>query len=86
MGASTGGFTHCLLEHGVARVVALDVGYGQLHEYVRDDPRVTVVERTNIRHADPDHLGAPFGLIVADVSFISLLTIAPGPDESREHR
>ncbi len=77
VGASTGGFTHCLLEQRVARVVAVDVGYGQLHEHVRDDPRVTVVERTNIRHADPDRLGAPFGLIVADVSFISLLTIAP---------
>ena len=77
VGASTGGFTHCLLKHGVDRVVAVDVGYGQLHEYIRDDPRVTVVERTNIRHADPDLLGAPFGLVVADVSFISLLTIAP---------
>ncbi|MCY4623244.1 MAG: TlyA family RNA methyltransferase [bacterium] len=77
VGASTGGFTHCLLDHGVARVVAVDVGYGQLHEYVRNDPRVTVVERTNIRHADPEQLGAPFGVIVADVSFISLLTVAP---------
>ena len=77
VGASTGGFTQCLLEHGAARVVAVDVGYGQLHEYLRDDPRVTVVERTNIRHADPEHLGAPFGVVVADVSFISLLTIAP---------
>ena len=77
VGASTGGFTHCLLEYGAARVVALDVGYGQLHEHLRDDPRVTVVERTNIRHADPDLLGAPFDVVVADVSFISLLTIAP---------
>ena len=77
VGASTGGFTHCLLEYGADRVVALDVGYGQLHERLRDDPRVTVVERTNIRHADPHLLGAPFDLVVADVSFISLLTIAP---------
>ena len=77
VGASTGGFTHCLLERGVAGVVAVDVGYGQMHEYLRDDPRVTVVERTNIRHADPDRLGAPFGVVVADVSFISLRTIAP---------
>lgn len=77
VGASTGGFTHCLLEHGVAGVVAVDVGYGQMHEYLRNDPRVTVVERTNVRYADPDRLGAPFGLVVADVSFISLLTIAP---------
>ena len=77
VGASTGGFTHCLLEHGAAAVVAVDVGYGQMHEYLRNDSRVTVVERTNIRHADPDRLGAPFGVVVADVSFISLLTIAP---------
>ena len=77
VGASTGGFTHCLLEHGVAGVVAVDVGYGQMHEHLRNDSRVTVVERTNVRHADPDRLGAPFGVVVADVSFISLLTIAP---------
>jgi len=76
VGASTGGFTHCLLEHGVTRVVAVDVGYGQLHERLRNDPRVVVVERTNIRHANPDRLGAPFDLVVADVSFISLLKIA----------
>ena len=76
VGASTGGFTHCLLKHGVTKVVAVDVGYGQLHEHLRDDPRVVVVERTNIRHADPERLGAPFDLVVADVSFISLLKIA----------
>ncbi len=77
VGASTGGFTHCLLEHGASRVVAVDVGYGQLHMSLRSDPRVTVVERTNIRYADPARLGAPFDLVVADVSFISLCTIAP---------
>ncbi|MDE0170336.1 MAG: TlyA family RNA methyltransferase [bacterium] len=75
VGASTGGFTHCLLEHGASHVVAVDVGYGQLHLRMRDDPRVTVVERTNIRYADPGALGAPFDLVVADVSFISLRTI-----------
>ena len=76
VGASTGGFTHCLLEHGASTVVAVDVGYGQLHMRLRNDPRVTVVERTNIRYADPVGLGAPFDLVVADVSFISLCTIA----------
>ena len=76
VGASTGGFTHCLLEHGASRVVAVDVGYGQLHLRLRNDPRVTVVERTNIRYADPTGLGAPFDVVVADVSFISLRTIA----------
>ena len=76
VGASTGGFTHCLLEHGASSVVAVDVGYGQLHLRLRNDSRVTVVERTNIRYADPVSLGAPFDLVVADVSFISLRTIA----------
>ena len=76
VGASTGGFTHCLLEHGAAGVVAVDVGYGQLHMQLRNDPRVTVVERTNIRYANPADLGAPFDLVVTDVSFISLRTIA----------
>lgn len=77
VGASTGGFTHCLLEHGAGNVVAVDVGYGQLHHRLRNHPRVTVVERTNIRHADPAALGAPFDLVTVDVSFISLRTIAP---------
>ncbi len=77
VGASTGGFTHCLLYHGARSVVAVDVGYGQLHFSLRNDPRVTVVERTNIRYADPARLGAPFQLVVVDVSFISLCTIAP---------
>lgn len=77
VGASTGGFTHCLLAHGARSVVAVDVGYGQLHLSLRNDPRVIAVERTNIRHADPAALGAPFDLVTADVSFISLCTIAP---------
>ena len=76
VGASTGGFTHCLLEHGARSVTSVDVGYGQLHLRLRNDPRVTVVERTNIRHADPELLGAPFDLVAVDVSFISLRTIA----------
>jgi len=76
VGASTGGFTDCLLQHGAAHVVALDVGYGQLHNKLRIDPRVEVVERTNIRVADPAELGTPFDIVVADLSFISLGIVA----------
>lgn len=76
VGASTGGFTDCLLKRGVASVVAVDVGYGQLAWTLRGDPRVTVRERINIRHADPDDLGAPFDLVVVDLSFIGLQLIA----------
>jgi 23S rRNA (cytidine1920-2'-O)/16S rRNA (cytidine1409-2'-O)-methyltransferase len=85
VGASTGGFTDCALQRGAAHVVALDVGHGQLHPKLRDHPHVTVIERTNIRHADLGELGAPFDLVVADLSFISLtvvvepLVIAAGP-------
>ena len=77
VGASTGGFTDCLLQRGATSVVALDVGYGQLHDRIRRDERVTVIERTNIRHADPVELGAPFDVVVADLSFISLALVAP---------
>lgn len=77
VGASTGGFTDCLLQAGASHVVALDVGYGQLAWSLRTDPRVTVVERTNVRNADPATLGAPFDLVVMDVSFISLRTVFP---------
>lgn len=72
IGASTGGFTHCLLTHGAARVFAVDVGYGQLAWELREDERVTVLERTNIRNLPSDALGAPVQLVVVDVSFISL--------------
>jgi 23S rRNA (cytidine1920-2'-O)/16S rRNA (cytidine1409-2'-O)-methyltransferase len=77
VGASTGGFTDCLLQRGAASVVALDVGYGQLAWSLRTDSRVTVVERTNIRATDPAELGAPFDVAVVDVSFISLRTVMP---------
>lgn len=77
VGASTGGFTDCLLQRGARSVVALDVGYGQLDWKLRADERVTVVERTNIRTADTAALGAPFDVVVADLSFISLRTVAP---------
>ena len=76
-GASTGGFTDCLLQRGAAAVVALDVGYGQLDWTLRQDERVTVIERTNVRTIDPSDVGAPFDLVVADLSFISLVTVAP---------
>jgi 23S rRNA (cytidine1920-2'-O)/16S rRNA (cytidine1409-2'-O)-methyltransferase len=75
IGASTGGFTDCLLQHGAAHVIALDVGYGQLHPRLRDDPRVTVLERVNARHL-PDLSYAP-DLVTCDVSFISLRTALP---------
>ncbi len=77
IGASTGGFTDCLLQRGVASVAAVDVGYGQFAWKLRNDDRVTVFERTNVRHADPSALGAPFDLLVVDVSFISLRKILP---------
>ena len=77
VGASTGGFTDCLLQNGAASVCALDVGYGQLAWKLRSDPRVTVFERTNIRTVEPDALPGPFDLAVTDVSFISLRLVLP---------
>src|SRR5437763_107534 len=76
-GASTGGFTDCLLQRGAARVVAVDVGYGQLAWSLRTDPRVTVVERTNVRDLRPNDLPFPPGLVTADLSFISLRIALP---------
>ena len=76
-GASTGGFTDCLLQRGAAQVVAVDVGYGQLHERVRADPRVDVRERTNVRTLDREAIGGPVDLVVADLSFISLRAVLP---------
>jgi 23S rRNA (cytidine1920-2'-O)/16S rRNA (cytidine1409-2'-O)-methyltransferase len=76
-GASTGGFTDCLLQNGAERVVAVDVGYGQLHERLRADPRVEVHDRTNVRELAPGELGDPFTVIVADLSFISLRLVLP---------
>lgn len=77
VGCSTGGFTDCLLQAGAAHVACVDVGYGDLAWKVRQDPRTVVFERTNIRTADPAALGAPFDLIVADLSFIGLASLAP---------
>src|SRR5919106_570404 len=76
-GASTGGFTDCLLQRGAAAVVAVDVGYGQLAWRLRDDERVVVMERTNARHLTPGDLPwAPDG-VTADLSFISLAHVLP---------
>jgi 23S rRNA (cytidine1920-2'-O)/16S rRNA (cytidine1409-2'-O)-methyltransferase len=80
LGASTGGFTDCLLQHGAARVHAVDVGHGQLAWKLRQDPRVVVLERTNARALTPAQFPAPFApadLVVIDCSFISLRKILP---------
>ena len=76
-GASTGGFTDCLLQQGASKVFAIDVGYGQLAWKIRNDPRVVVMERTNIRYVTPEGLGEPLDLSVIDVSFISLGLVLP---------
>jgi 23S rRNA (cytidine1920-2'-O)/16S rRNA (cytidine1409-2'-O)-methyltransferase len=77
VGASTGGFTDCLLQAGARRVVAVDVGYGQLHEQLRRDERVIVLERTNARTLSADLLPEAPDLVTADVSFISLRLLLP---------
>jgi len=76
-GASTGGFTDCLLQQGAKKVFAIDVGYGQLDWKIRSDPRVVVMERTNVRYVTPEELGEPLDLSVIDVSFISLKIVLP---------
>ena len=76
-GASTGGFTDCLLQQGAKKVFAIDVGYGQLDWKIRSDERVVVMERTNIRYVTPEDLGEPLDLSVIDVSFISLKIVLP---------
>ena len=77
VGASTGGFTDCLLQHGADRVYAVDVGYGQLAWKLRQDPRVVVIERTNIRHMSAELIREPVDLVTIDVSFISLKIVVP---------
>ncbi|MBC7463461.1 MAG: TlyA family RNA methyltransferase [Actinobacteria bacterium] len=76
-GASTGGFTDVLLRNGAAQVVAVDVGYGQLAWELRQDPRVVILDRTNIRHLTGEMVGEPIDLVVADLSFISLTLVLP---------
>ncbi|MGD9075947.1 MAG: TlyA family RNA methyltransferase [Desulfobacteraceae bacterium] len=81
VGASTGGFTDCLLQRGAEKVIAVDVGYGQLHWKIRQDPRVTVLERTNIRHLEPEDVNEPIHGAAIDVSFISLRLVVPRVSE-----
>jgi len=76
LGASTGGFTDCLLRRGAAQVCAVDVGYGQLAHRLQVDPRVQVWDRTNIRTVDPHSIGAPFDIVVADLSFVGISKVA----------
>lgn len=80
-GASTGGFTDCLLQKGARKVFAIDVGYGQLAWSIRTDPRVVCMERTNIRYVTTDDLGEKLDFSVIDVSFISLATVLPAIKE-----
>ncbi len=77
VGASTGGFTDCLLQHGAERVYAVDVGYGQLAWEIRQNPRVIVIERTNVRHMPAERIPEAVDLITIDVSFISLKIVVP---------
>jgi 23S rRNA (cytidine1920-2'-O)/16S rRNA (cytidine1409-2'-O)-methyltransferase len=77
VGASMGGFTDCLLKHGARRVIAIDVGYGQLAWGLRQDPRVTVLEKTNIRHITREEIAESVSGAVIDVSFISLRLVIP---------
>lgn len=76
-GAATGGFTDCLLESGASEVIAVDVGRGQLAWKLRNDARVTLLERTNVRGLDADSVGGAVGVVVTDLSFISVVTVAP---------
>ena len=76
IGSSTGGFTDCLLQAGAASVACVDVNYGQLAWKLREDERVSVFERTNIKTASPEELGAPFDVLVGDLSFIGLAGLA----------
>ncbi|MCD7709146.1 MAG: TlyA family RNA methyltransferase [Clostridiales bacterium] len=77
VGASTGGFTDCMLQHGAAKVYAVDVGYGQFAWKLRQDQRVVVMEKTNIRYVTPDDIGEPIDFASIDVSFISLTKVLP---------
>jgi 23S rRNA (cytidine1920-2'-O)/16S rRNA (cytidine1409-2'-O)-methyltransferase len=77
LGASTGGFTDCLLQRGAASVAAVDVGYGQLAHMLRVDPRVLVLERTNAKTLEPEHVGGLADLVVVDASFIGLGKLLP---------
>ena len=81
IGASTGGFTDCLLQNGATKVYAVDVGYGQFDWSLRQDPRVVVIERTNIRHMPYETINQKMDVIVADTSFISLKIVIPSAEK-----
>ena len=82
IGASTGGFTDCMLQHGAAKVLAIDTGYGQIDARLRSDPRVTLLERTNARHLSRTAVAGPAEFIAMDVSFISATLVLPAVIES----
>src|SRR5258708_11950062 len=87
VGASTGGFTDCMLQHGAAQVIAVDTGYGQIHARLRSDPRVKLLEKTNARYLTPEDLAgagatSPISFIAIDVSFISVTLVLPAVLES----
>lgn len=77
VGASTGGFTDCMLQHGAARAIAIDTGYGQMDLRLRNDPRVRLLEKTNARYLTREHLGEPVDFVAMDVSFISVTLVLP---------
>ena len=77
IGASTGGFSDCMLQHGAARVIAVDTGYGQMDFGLRNDPRIRLLEKTNARYLAPDDIGEPVDFIAMDVSFISATLVLP---------
>lgn len=77
VGASTGGFTDCLLQHGAAKVIAVDTGYGQIDARLRADSRIRLLEKTNARYLEPDQIGEPVQLVAMDVSFISATLVLP---------
>ena len=81
IGASTGGFTDCLLQNGAAKVYAVDVGYGQIDWSLRQNPRVVVIERTNIRHMPFEKINEKLDIVVADTSFISLKIVIPSAEK-----
>ena len=82
VGASTGGFTDCLLQHGAAKVIAVDTGYGQIHLTLREDSRVRLLEKTNARYLCGEDVGEPIDLVVMDVSFISATLVIPAVVEA----
>jgi 23S rRNA (cytidine1920-2'-O)/16S rRNA (cytidine1409-2'-O)-methyltransferase len=86
VGASTGGFTDCLLQHGAARVIAVDTGYGQIDFRLRQDLRVRMIEKTNARYMTPDQIGESIDLIVMDVSFISATLVLPAVISAAFHK